>query len=304
MSNYDILKSYYKEVCAPLIFVGERIEGTENNIKVYLYDFSKKIEMENFKKVFQEYMFMYAKNYDIIEHLDLTKGVSSVLSKKYKNTFIEDTPRRETATNGIFGELFNDFYLRNILNENSMLAYASRRAYNNNSEAKGIDIVFCNDQLESLEIVLSEAKFVGNITYAKNSLISDISGTENHLNKGYIDSYMDFVLDRQGGLEKSRKESIISKIKAINGKRIAEEMGFIDIVNELNYSIKFVYFAIFQYENNRSIDKFRAVAEEIINEFYIKIKDTSIRNYSVDIVFIPTFNTSMVLKHKMEETDE
>lgn len=304
MSNYDILKKYYAEVCAPLVFIGDEITGDDNNIRVYLYDFSREEELKNFKKVFQEYMFMYVKNYDIIEQLDLTNDVATVLSKKFKKTFREDTPNRKTKNNGIFGELFNDFYLRNILNENSMLAYVNRKAYSSNNEAKGIDIVFCNDNNKKLEIVLSEAKFVGSATDAKNSLISDINGHDNHLNKEYIDSYMNFVLDRQNGLENNRKNSIINKVSAINRKRIAEEKQFVDIINELEYSIKFVYFAIFQYENNRLIERFKTSAEEILSEFDKKISDVGINNYTVDVVFIPTFNTSMELKRKMEETDE
>ena len=50
MGNIDILKKYYKEVCTPLIFVNETSLTKLMNVKVYLYDFNKQQELENFKK--------------------------------------------------------------------------------------------------------------------------------------------------------------------------------------------------------------------------------------------------------------
>ena len=40
---------------------------------------------------------------------------------------------------------------------------------------------------------------------------------------------------------------------------------------------------------------------EIIQEFNQNIVNTGINNYSIEVVFIPTFNESMTLKRKMEE---
>ena len=114
MGNIDILKKYYKEVCTPLIFVNETSLTKLMNVKVYLYDFNKQQELENFKKVFQEYMTMYVRNDDIINLYDLSKNISEQLQKEFKKIYKTITPDRKTGVNGIFGELFNDYYLKNV----------------------------------------------------------------------------------------------------------------------------------------------------------------------------------------------
>ena len=301
MENIDILKRYYKEVCTPLIFVNETSLEKLKNVKVYLYDFNREQELENFKKVFQEYMAMHVRNNDITNMYDLTKNISEQLQKEFKRIYKIITPDRKTGVNGIFGELFNDYYLKNVLNEEILLAYVSKKEFNNSNEAKGIDLVCCEDKNETLEIILSEAKFVGNLNSAKNSLIKDISGEDNHLNSKYINSYMNFVLNRQQGLDSIRKENVTLKINEINKKSILEDKKLIEAINELGYSIRFIYFAIFQYENNRNIENFEDSINEILKEFEKQIRKTEVNHYSIEIVFIPTFNTSMSLKNKMEE---
>ena len=84
MGNIDILKKYYKEVCTPLIFVNETSLEELRNVKVYLYDFNKQQELENFKKVFQEYMAMYVRNEDIINLYDLSQDIAEQLKKEFK----------------------------------------------------------------------------------------------------------------------------------------------------------------------------------------------------------------------------
>ena len=82
MNNVEILKQYYKEICTPLIFINETYLNNNSSAKVYLYDFSKDKELENFKKVFQEYMAMYVRNEDIINFYDLSQDISSQLLKQ------------------------------------------------------------------------------------------------------------------------------------------------------------------------------------------------------------------------------
>ena len=284
-----------------MIFVNESNLREYDNVRIYLYDFSKPNELENFKKVFQEYMAMYVRNEDIINYYDLSNGISEKLQKEFKKIYKKNTPDRKTKYSGIFGELFNDYYLKNILNEDILLAYLSKKEFGNDGEAKGIDLVCCENKEDGLEIILSEAKFVGDLSSAKNSLINDISGEGNHLNVEYINTYMDFVLNRQEGLEKRRQEEVTLKINRINEKIYSEEKNFIETINELEYSIRFIYFAIFQYENNRDVENFRTAIYEISNQFEEQVIKTGINKYSMEIVFIPTFNTSMDLKNKMEE---
>ena len=285
MNNIEKLKEYYKDVCTPLIFVNETHSDILKNFKVYLYDFKKQEELENFKKVFQEYMAMYVLNEDIINFYDLSQSISLQLIKEFKRIYKKITPNRKTASSGIFGELFNDYYLKNVLNEEILLAYVSKKEFNNRNEAKGIDLVCCENKENILEIIFSEAKFMGTLSSAKNSLIGDISGEENHLNSSYINNYMNFVLNRQSGLDNQRKKEVTFKIREINKRIVLEGKNFIDTINELEYSIRFIYFAIFQYENNRKIESFKDSIMEITNEFQKQIKQTGIRNYIMEIVF-------------------
>ena len=290
-----VLKEYYKRVCSPLIFVNETQLENNKIAKVYLYDFSTKEELENFKKVFQEYLPFYVLNFDLISLYDVENEINQQLRKDaeyiYKSKI---TPDRKTGVNGIFGELFNDYYIKNIINKEIFLTYLSRRTYNSgNWENQGIDIVACEEVNNRLNIILSEAKFVGSLSRAKEELKGDISGEHEHLNKEYINGYMDFVVNRQLGLDKVRSEEVQRLINEFNAKKWTEKLNFIDCINKLGCSCQFVYFAIFKQSGDRNIKDFKESINEIVNEFNNKIKETEIENYSIEVVFIPTFNTSM-----------
>lgn len=305
MSNIDILREYYKEVCTPLIFVNENVLSEYSNSRVYLYDFKDEIELKNFKKIFQEYMAIYVLNEDIINCYEFkeVEKISKQLCEIFKETYKVLTPKRKAKASGIFGELFNDYYLKNILNNQFMLTYLSKKAYADNEEMKGIDIVCVENKDVGLEVILSEAKFVYNLSSAKRELKADISGKNNHLNKDTINDYMYFVLNKQSGLDKLRAEEITTKVNEFNKKRVKEKKSFINVLNEMNWSVKFVYFAIFNYSENRSVENFTESIKELLDEFNSQIIATEINNYSVEVVLIPTFNQVMTLKNKMEEID-
>ncbi|MBQ2835789.1 MAG: hypothetical protein IJE68_03015 [Clostridia bacterium] len=304
-NKIEELKHYYKKVCTPLVFVNETRLENDKIAKVYLYNFSNEEELENFKKVFQEYLPFYVLNFDLIELYDLDNNISMQLKSDAKHIYENDiTPNRKTEINGIFGELFNDYYIKNVMNDEILLTYLSRRDFNSgNWESQGIDIVACEEKNNKLNIILSEAKFVGTLSQARDNLKGDISGEHEHLNKDYINGYMDFVMHRQLGLDKVRSEKVQTLINEFNKKRWQEKLQFIDCINKMGHSCKFIYFAIFKQCKNRKIEDFKEAINEIINEFNNKIKETEIENYSLEVVFIPTFNTSMNLKRKMEEWD-
>jgi len=307
MNQNDILKEYYKRVCAPLIFVNETKLPNNHIAKVYLYDFSTEEELNNFKKIFQEYLPYYVRNSDKIKTYKIYDGIDDsiikeILDKDSKKIWYgNQTPHRPTNINGIFGELFTDFYIKNITSQYPLLAYVSKRAYSSNDEAKGIDIVACNYENDFLEIILSEAKFVSNLSSAKTALISDISGDKNHLNRKTINSYGEFIMAYQPEIEYYRDTNLNNKIQELNMLVNNEEMGFIEAINRTNTKVKFIYFAVFQKNINRDIEKFRESIEELILKFNEQVLQTDIKNYSIEIVFIPTFSNSMELKSKMEE---
>lgn len=306
MENIYRLKEYYKRVCSPLVFVNETSLENNKNVKVYLYDFKTEEELSNFKKVFQEYLPFYVRNYDSISKYKISdddEEISKMLVEKAKYIKFKSgsIPNRGVDKDGIYGEIYNDFYIRNIIDKDRLISYLSRRSYERpRGENEGIDIVGCGLKNDKLEITFSEAKFMTNIYSAKNNLILD---TQNHLDKDFINDFMNFVIQRQGDIISERVATINEKINEFNDTIEDTGLTFIEVLNKLEVSVKFIYFAIFNNEH-RDILFYEDKIQEIINSFNDNIKKTNIKNYEIEVVFIPTFNTSMDLKNKMEEWDE
>ena len=73
-------------------------------------------------------------------------------------------PNRGTKIDGIYGEVYNDFYIRNIIDKDRLVSYISRRSYERpKGENEGIDLVGCGLKNNKLEITFSEAKFMTDI---------------------------------------------------------------------------------------------------------------------------------------------
>ena len=66
-----ILKEYYHENCAPLIFFGEKKLSANSVCKMYFADVLEEKELENYKKVFQEYLALYVKSYDKLKYYSI-----------------------------------------------------------------------------------------------------------------------------------------------------------------------------------------------------------------------------------------
>ena len=305
-NNIEILQDYYKRVCAPLIFINEFVIENCCKAKVYLYDFKKEEELNNFKKVFQEYIPFYVKNFDRISRYKLTESdedISKLLIDKARHIKKNEKilPNRPIRMNGIYGEVYNDFYVRNILQNERLITYLSRRSYERpDGENQGIDIVACSIKGENIEVVFSEAKFVTDIYSAGNNLKNDI---KSHVNKEYINDFLQFVMQKQGEVINERKIEINNKINEFNDLMEDEDIKFIEALNRMNFSVKFIFFAIFNNEIRETVI-YENKIKEIIEEFNSKINETGINDYNIEVVFIPTFNSSMNLKNKMEEWDE
>ena len=109
-------------------------------------------------------------------------------------------------------------------------------------------------------------------------------------------------MQKQGDAINERKIEINNKINEFNDLMEDEDITFIEALNRMNFSVKFIFFAVFNNEARESI-MYEHKIKEIIAEFNSKIQETEIRNYSIEVVFVPTFNSSMDLKNKMEEWD-
>lgn len=306
-SNHKILKEYYQSECRKLVFLEERTINPYSYIHMYIYEYKK--ELENFKDLFTKYFPYYVDNYSTIEvyklDYDIAKELERQSKKEWYSSHFDERPIEKW---GIFGELFMDFYVRIVTKNEVMLTYAAKKGYKDKNEFKGIDGLACSLNGEQLEIIFSEAKFVDNIANAKRALIEDIIGQYDkkgnltkvgHLNQKEINNYFNFALKKQDAVSEVLKKKAVEKIQIIN-KKMMEDKEFIDIINEMGYKIRFVYFAIYKSNRKRPEEIFRYYSE-IVDAFNKEITNTKIKNFNIDIVFIPTDNDSNVLKNKMVE---
>ena len=77
MENIEKLKEYYKKECSSLIFINETLLPNNKSAKIFLYNFTTDEELNNFKKVFQEYLPFYVLNLDYIESYTVDDTISS-----------------------------------------------------------------------------------------------------------------------------------------------------------------------------------------------------------------------------------
>ena len=139
-NNLEKLKNYFCTEHEKKIFCTKLcVEGKCFDI---LYDYDKKLEIDNFVSNFSEYLPYYVYNADTLEWIDTKGDISTKLkevSKKYWNG--PNVPNRDKNVNGIFGEVFLDFYERIVKKAKLACTYASRRDFNSDYENKGYDNV-------------------------------------------------------------------------------------------------------------------------------------------------------------------
>jgi hypothetical protein len=318
--NYDILLDYYKNECKDLIFIGEKNLENNNKAKMFLLDVDNDCEINNYKKVFQEYFPFYIKNFDQIRMFKLDIDISLSLLKYGKKTWIEEEFSLQRVQDlGVFGELFNEFYFNIVTDEPIFLSYILKKGFGKGN-IKGIDVVASSYSNNQLTLVFSESKFVSTASSATNELIGDIKGKykeikkyngkkeqvfiDGHLNEQYLNRYGNYILNKttfpkQINLHDEREiEMIINKL---NDLCLNEEITFIDAINFLNIKIKFVYFAIFRQINGRDPRCNKENYIKIISEFENNIVKTGIKSYDMEVIFIPIKNKTMTIKRGMSQ---
>ena len=85
----------------------------------------------------------------------------------------------------------------------------------------------------------------------------------------------------------------------MNNCIINEHVTPIEAFNKLDIKVKFDFFAVY-HDNNKVIDERKQFFDRIVDEFNNKIGETGINNYDIEVVFIPTKNSSVTLKQEME----
>lgn len=311
MNVISKLHNYYLNNCKPLVFVGEKKLTSDNRCRMYFLDTTEESERQNYKKLFQEYLFCYIYNNDIIS---CTKNLLNAISEQeisdeliLQGKLVHENhgvyPQSDFRRSGIYGELFNDFYLNIVKNEEILTTYDMRSNFRGDN-IHGVDIVAFKREGDSLCLIFSEAKFVSGISSASNSLCSDISGSESekgHVTKEYINDYSYFLLNKPHSFINNKDDEvfIFNKTKELNSIIFNEHITPIEAFNKLNIKIRFDFFAVY-HDNNHIIDQRKNFYDNIVNEFNKSISKTGINKYDIEVIFIPTKNSSMNLKQEME----
>lgn len=317
MKNDDVilkLRDYYKENCEKLVFVGEKRLSSNNNCKMYYLDISKFEEQKNYKKLFQEYLLFYIRNRDQLSSIKKLKEVSTVeeISEQliYQGKLIHEDkglyPTSDIKRSGIYGELFDDFYL-NIVKEEEVISLYTLRGDYGNPNPKGVDLVSVSVESGNLKLIFSEAKFVTTISKATDALKEDIVGNDKqigHVTKEYINDYSSFLLNKPHSiyLDKNNKDIILNSLVELNDTILNDECKPIDAINKLNIKVRFDFFAIFQ-KNNKTIEQNKEYFNRIVDTFNSVIMDTGINNYDIEVIFIPINSKSMDIKTEFEKWD-
>jgi len=247
--------------------------------------------------------------------MDFSSDIDQNLETYSKRIWSESTvmAHRKTKVNGIYGELFLDIYLQAVSNIKPLISYVSKRTFKSNEESPGIDSIGYTFNGTQIEIYLCEAKFVVDKISARNELLKDVmyghiksnSGktitTMAHLTKDFLDEYFGFVLDKEMSCSNADRPKIKVIFDEFNKEinKIINPKKFTDILIEKNIKVNFVCFAIFQ-ANEKHPDGLDKIYQTLIDAIQQQFKSIGIVNYSCEVVFIPTLNTSMTIKEEID----
>lgn len=270
-----------------------------------LYDYEKKNEIESFVSSFSEYLPYYVYNADNLEFIDVDGKISEKLSELSKRCWTgPNVPSRDKNVNGIFGEVFLDFYERIVKKAKLACTYASRRDFNSNYENRGFDNVLFALNNNQVEVVFAESKFVSDKSSATSALIKDIKGEpasngENavagHLTKKFMNDYITFVVEKNSFFSDEDKRLLKPFISELNNVLINEKGDFISFLKEKNTCINCVFFAIFRNNSINPADYVSAY-DQIYEEAKKHLEQIGFMNYYIEIVFIPTCSRSTDIK--------
>ncbi|MCM1506055.1 MAG: DUF1837 domain-containing protein [Ruminococcus flavefaciens] len=274
-----------------------------------IYDYDKKEEIEKFVSNFTEYLPYYVYPADVLENLDVDGDLSKELLVLSKSCWSgPSVPTRDTKVNGIFGEVFLDFYERIVNKAKLASTYVSRRDFNSNYENKGFDNVLFLINNGEIEIVFAESKFVANKSSARDSLVKDIKGDSDsddtkdsggHLTKKFLNDYVTFIVEKNSFFSDDDKKLLKPFLSELNTLLAQGKTDFVSFLIQKNIKINCVFFAIFKNTNtdpNYYCDCYDAIEKEAKDH----LDNIGFINYNVEIVFIPTKSESMKIKGEID----
>ncbi|MBE5952130.1 MAG: hypothetical protein E7260_11175 [Lachnospiraceae bacterium] len=310
--GYNELILHYVNNYSAKIFMTRLTSDKHDFYLMYVYEFDK--ELEYFADTFLKYLPFYAGNDDYFYYLeqaikrnkDVDLDELLVRRSKSLRANSKTIPNRTIATDGIYGELFLDFYLRIVNKRKPILTYVNKRSFDSNYESTGPDnMLYYIDSERQINICICEAKFVAGAANAKNKLIGDIVGdgsTVGHVTKQYLNDYFQFVVEKNKNIEDEDKEIFKPFLFALN-EEMDSGKDFLSVLIDRNICVNFIFFAIFD-STKKEPNKFDEYYEEIYGACKLNVEALGIKNYKVEIVFIPTTNASMKIKREMEKAYE
>ena len=299
-------QEYYKINYETKIFYDKKNHQEKAYYILYLNDFKK--ECENFVDTFVAYLPAYAKNDNTLSYFFTGNNINEKLSKESKRIFTNSKilPHRPMKTDGLYGELFLDFYSRIVKDENFFITFVCKRPYNLDYENYGYDEVYYSiNECNKISLIISESKFVDNKNSCKKSFIIDINGNEkekSHFTKEYFEDYFEYILEKQSYEsynDKNKQEIIKNFIEELNiwGN---EGKNYIDYIKENDIKVKVVLFGIFSSKEEEIID-FESIYTDLEDNLTRRLTDMGLSNFDIEIVFIPTKSTSMEIKGEINK---
>lgn len=307
MANVLQLRKFYVDNLKRKIFLEEKIISNKKYSILYLHDILR--EKQYFIETFSKYFPYYVWNEDQIQYIDIEKNVDENLEAASKKCWqSEVVPKRQIKSNGIYGEVLLDFYERIVHDRKLITTFASRRAFKSNYEAKGYDhIGYILDQ-NNLQLVIGEAKYVTTVSSAKTALIEDINGKYDkdgkwipgHLTIQYFNEFINFIVQKKETFSSIERQEIETLIADLNKELVLGGGNFLDYIINHNMKLNCVFFAVFESKATKPED-----LEMNYDNIYKQAEDAlikmNVKNFNIEIVFIPTDASSMEIKEKINE---
>ncbi len=299
MASVNELKTYYINNVEKKVFYKLEVVTTNNYSIMYLHDLTS--EKKSFVDTFSLYFPYYVGTEETLQFIDVSKNPEISLSDLSKMCWGWPTvPNREVTANGIFGELFLDFYERIVKGRKLFTTYASRRSFASNDESKGYDHLSYIINNHKLEIVLGESKYVNTIYSAKKNLLEDINGTsdkQGHLTSTYLNGFMNFIVLSNKPFSNEERCDLELLLNDLN-KNLCEKKTFLEYIIEKDIKVNIVLFAIYQ-DSRDNPNQVKTIYDELYVEAEKALRNMGINTFSIEIVFIPTENKSMTIKEEI-----
>lgn len=305
MDNRTLIE-YYKRNHENKIFHTKLISSDSSVHIMYIYEFEK--ELENFSSTFLCYLPYYVRSSDQLSTISDDNIENELVDRSKKIRVSKIVPQRRTEVDGLYGELFLDFYLRIVCNRKCLITYGMKKAFAVaiNEEARGPDSVVYYIDKGQINVCFCEAKFVSGAATAKNKLIEDINGTTDgkpaHISKDFLNDYIAFMLSQNLYIDEIDRTFFSSFINELNSK-LDTTNDFIGSLINLNVCCNFIFFAIFD-STKKHPDQLINHYKEIYNEAETEIKGLGIKDYKIEVIFVPTDSKPLKIKEEIQKNYE